>query len=131
MSSSAWNGLVGKRVLIVEDEAVVAMALEDMLLHLGCVVVGPALRLKAALELASAEPLDGAVLDINLGEDRSFPVAQILAHRNVPFLFATGYGHSGVEPPFTEIAVLAKPYSLAALAGCLSTILAAPAGRAV
>jgi CheY-like chemotaxis protein len=136
MSSSSWSGeksgiFLGKRFLIVEDEPVVAMALEDMLLHLGCVVVGPALRLKAAVAFATTEPLDGAVLDINLGEDRSFPVAEILTRRNVPFLFATGYGYSGLEPPFIETPVLAKPYSLDALVGCLSTILSMPGARAV
>jgi CheY-like chemotaxis protein len=115
---------VGKRLLIVEDEAIVAMALEDMLLQLGCVVVGPALRLKAALNLATAEPLDGAILDINLGEERTFPVAAILIRRKVPFLFATGYGSSGLEPPFTQSPVIAKPYGLEDLIRCLSKILA-------
>ena len=95
------------------------MALEDMLLHLGCIVVGPALRLTSALDLAAVEQLDGAVLDINLGEARSFPVAEILTRRSVPFLFATGYGDLGLEPPFSEARVLAKPYSLEALAQAL------------
>jgi CheY-like chemotaxis protein len=104
---------------VVEDEAVVAMALEDMLLHLGCVVVGPALRLKAALALAAVEPLDGAVLDINLGDERSFPVAEMLRSRSIPFLFATGYGDLGLEPPFANAPVLAKPYSLDALSQAL------------
>jgi DNA-binding response OmpR family regulator len=99
------------------------MALEDMLLHLGCTVVGPALRLKTALALVEAESLDGAVLDINLGEERSFPVAELLAARSVPFLFATGYGDLGLEPPFAEAAVLAKPYSLAALMKALQELL--------
>jgi DNA-binding response OmpR family regulator len=103
------------------------MALEDMLLHLGCQVVGPALRLQAAMAMANAELLDGAVLDINLGEDRSFPVAEILARRQVPFLFATGYGDAGLEPPFIGTPVLAKPYSLDSLADRLSAILTMPA----
>jgi CheY-like chemotaxis protein len=117
------TALTGLRMLVVEDEAVVAMALEDMLLRLGCLVVGPALRLKPALELAAAERLDGAVLDINLGDERSFPVAELLRARSVPFLFATGYGGSGLEPPFAEAPVLAKPYSLDALAEALHQIM--------
>jgi CheY-like chemotaxis protein len=109
------GSLAGRRMLVVEDEALVAMALEDMLLELGCTVIGPALRLKPALALAKAEPLDGAVLDINLGDDRSFPVAEILSARSVPFLFASGYGGSGLESPFSEAPVLSKPYCLDAL----------------
>jgi CheY-like chemotaxis protein len=110
-------------MLVVEDEALVAMALEDMLLHLGCTVVGPALRLEPALKLAATEQLDGAVLDINLGDDRSFPVAEILARRGVPFLFATGYGASGLEPPFDQAPVLSKPYCLDALEAALRQLL--------
>jgi CheY-like chemotaxis protein len=110
-------------MLVVEDEALVAMALEDMLLHLGCTVIGPALRLKPALQLAAAEQLDGAVLDINLGDDRSFPVAEILGARSVPFLFASGYGGSGLEPPFAGSPVLAKPYCLDALENALHMLL--------
>jgi CheY-like chemotaxis protein len=102
------------------------MALEDMLLDLGCVVVGPALGLRRALELALIELLDGAVLDVNLSDDRSFPVANILGARAVPFLFATGYGEQGLEPPFESAPVLSKPYSLASLEQSLCDILKAP-----
>ncbi|MDB5713552.1 MAG: response regulator receiver protein [Sphingomonadales bacterium] len=102
------------------------MALEDMLLDLGCVVVGPALGLRRALELALVELLDGAVLDVNLSDDRSFPVANILGVRAVPFLFATGYGEQGLEPPFESAPVLSKPYSLASLEQSLCDILRAP-----
>lgn len=94
-----------------------------MLSYLGCVVIGPALRLEKALELARLEELDGAVLDVNLGENRSFPVAEMLSHRGVPFLFATGYGHLGLEPPFVDAPVLAKPYSLDGLARALRELL--------
>jgi CheY-like chemotaxis protein len=115
--------LAGRRILVVEDEALVAIALEDMLLELGCSVIGPALRLEPALELARTEQLDGAVLDINLGDDRSFPVAEILSGRAVPFLFATGYGGSGLEPPFHQSPVLSKPYCLSALEEALRQLL--------
>jgi CheY-like chemotaxis protein len=115
--------LAGRRILVVEDEALVAIALEDMLLELGCSVIGPALRLGPALEFAATEPLDGAVLDINLGDDRSFPVAEILSRRAVPFLFATGYGGLGLEPPFDHAPVLSKPYCLSALEEALRQLL--------
>jgi DNA-binding response OmpR family regulator len=114
---------------VVEDEALVAIALEDMLVELGCAVVGPALRLKAGLDLAAAEQLDGAILDINLGtDDRSFPVAELLTARSVPFLFATGYGGCGLEPPFVEAPVLAKPYCIGALRKALDRILRRSSG---
>ena len=116
-------GLANLRILIVEDQAMVCMALEDMLLELGCVIVGPALGLRKAVELATTETLDGAVLDINLGDDRSFPVAAILRDRGIPFLFATGYGDRGLERPFDDALVLAKPYNLASLERSLSDIL--------
>jgi CheY-like chemotaxis protein len=123
---SQYSGepLVGRRILIVEDEALVAMMLEDMLLDLGCIIVGPALRLQTAIDLATVEAIDGAVLDINLGSERSFPVAEILRARAVPFLFATGYGSSGLQPPFADTTVLAKPYSQAKLKRLLSAIFA-------
>jgi CheY-like chemotaxis protein len=117
------NSLAGRRILIVEDEPVVAMALEDMLVDLGCVIIGPALRLKNALALATTEMLDGAVLDVNLGKDRSFPIAEILKIRNVPFLFSTGYGCQGLQAPFHDASVLTKPYSLASLERSLSGIM--------
>jgi CheY-like chemotaxis protein len=115
--------LTGRRILIVEDQALVAMALEDMLLDLGCIIVGPALGLQTGMEMATDEILDGAVLDINLDEDRSFPIAEILTARAVPFLFATGYGNQGLEPPFETASVLAKPYSLESLKQSLLGIL--------
>jgi CheY-like chemotaxis protein len=120
---SGLETLAGRRFLIVEDEPVVAMALEDMLLDLGCVIVGPALRLRTAMEFATVETFDGAILDINLGCDRSFPVAEILRARGIPFIFATGYGKQGLEAPFEDDTVLAKPYSLASLKLSLSDIL--------
>jgi CheY-like chemotaxis protein len=100
--------LAGKRVLVLEDEPVVAMLVEDMLVDLGCVVVGPASRLDDALAIAEREELDLAVLDINLGRGDSFPVALVLDRRSVPFVFATGYGDR--ETPFPSAPVVAKPY---------------------
>ncbi|QND66650.1 response regulator [Mesorhizobium loti] len=83
------------RVLVVEDEALVAMLIEDMLLELGYEVLGPAMRLGPALEMARDEIFDLAVLDVNLANEQSFPVAQLLQERGIPFVFATGYGLRG------------------------------------
>jgi CheY-like chemotaxis protein len=102
------SSLAGKRILILEDEPVVAMLVEDMLVDLGCVVVGPASRLDEALLMVECEELDLAVLDINLGREDSFPVAALLQSRSVPFVFATGYGDCAT--PFPAAPVVAKPY---------------------
>lgn len=101
--------LEGRRVLLVEDESLVAMMVEDMLLDLGCEVV-LAMRLDKAVALARTETFDVAVLDVNLGEGRSYPIADILFERCTPFLFATGYGLKGLETAYRGVPVLQKPY---------------------
>jgi len=76
--------LSGKRILVVEDEVMVAWLLEDMLGTLGCAVVGPAARINQALAMIGAEVIDAAVLDVNLNGEKSYPVADALAARGVP-----------------------------------------------
>jgi CheY-like chemotaxis protein len=102
--------LADKRILVVEDEPLVAMALEDMLLELGCRVIGPALRLDRAAALARVEPLDAAVLDVNMSDGTSDRISDILSARSVPFLFATGYARESVEAAGPDSIVLQKPY---------------------
>ena len=110
------------RILLVEDEPMIAFALEDMVLELGYAVVGPAHRLSEALEMAVAEVFDAAVLDVNLNEQRSFPVADLLHERGIPFVFATGYAEGGVGWT-REAAVIAKPYSRDQLSRALTALL--------
>jgi CheY-like chemotaxis protein len=98
------------RVLIVEDEMLVAMNIEDMLLDLGHEVAGIASRLGPALALARDGAFDVAMLDVNLAGDRSFPVADLLIERGIPFLFATGYGLDGIEEKYRDRPVLQKPF---------------------
>ena len=101
------------RLLVLEDEALVSMLIEDQLIELGFVVVGPAATVKQALALCAMEPVDGALLDVNLGGgQRSDPVADYLERQNVPFLFVTGYGPAGLDPRFADRAVLQKPFAL-------------------
>lgn len=115
----------GRRVLVVEDEMLVAMNLEDDLLSLGYHVVGPAMRLEAALELARSAEIDVAVLDINLHGGRSYPVATLLQERGVPFVFATGYGHTEQIDAFAKVTTLTKPYRSEDLAKALQMALSA------
>jgi len=104
------SALAGRRVLVVEDEAVIAMAVEDMLVDLGCEVVGPAGTLVDAMALAEGEGLDAALLDLNINGGRSYVVADELRRRGVPFAFATGYGDEGIENGGGGTPVLQKPY---------------------
>ena len=105
------------RVILVEDEALVAMMMEDLLEQLGCQVVGSFGALGPALDWLShqADLPDGAVLDVNLGGGENvFPLARELQGRGVPFVFATGYG-ALPEDGFAEARVLHKPVDLGML----------------
>ena len=117
-------GAKGKRILVVEDEPIVALALQDMLAELGYEVVGPAFRLAAALECAASEAIDAAILDVNMGEGDSYAVAATLRGRGIPFLFATGYGRMGIEPGHEQAAVLQKPYREDQVEAALRALLA-------
>ncbi len=105
---NAW--LAGTRVLLVEDETLVAMLLEDALAELGCEVVGPVARLDAAAEAIERDVIDCALIDINLQGRPAYPLAERLAARGVPFGFVTGYEPEDVEERFRgRRPVLRKP----------------------
>jgi two-component SAPR family response regulator len=114
---------VRPRVLIVEDEALIAMLIEDMLAEIGCEAVGPATRLDRALAMAATESLDLAVLDVNLGSEQSFPVAEMLQKRGIPFVFATGYGSKGLDARFEHNITLKKPFEAHQLERAISRAL--------
>jgi DNA-binding response OmpR family regulator len=107
--------LQGRRVLIVEDEALIGMLLEDELLEAGADVIGPACSVKEALELIDQAAVDGglsaAVLDINLEGEVVSPVADRLAALSVPFVFATGYGENCNRGPHAAAPILTKPFN--------------------
>lgn len=114
--------MISSRVLLVEDEMLIAMHMEDMLIELGFEVVGPAMRLKRAVQLAESQKIDVALLDVNLAGEQSFPVARILSQRNVPFVFVTGYGAAGLIDEFKGMPALQKPVEKHRLATLLDTI---------
>ncbi len=114
--------LKGLRVLVVEDEMMVSMLIEDMLADMGCEVVGPASRLEEAAELVKAAQIDCAVLDVNLGGQPIFPVADLLRERGAPFAFATGYGDAGLRDVDRGTPVLQKPFREGDLARVLSEL---------
>lgn len=118
------NGLKGRKVLVVEDEMMIAMLVEDMLADLGCEVVGPAHNVSGALDVvADADPLDAALLDVNLGGQPVFAVADALRSRSVPIVFCTGYGDAGLREVDRGSPVLQKPYRASELADALSAAL--------
>ncbi len=102
--------LHGLRILVVEDEAFVALMVEDMLVDLGARVVGPASTLARGLALAAAEVLDAAVLDVNVRGEPITPLADVLRQCGVPMVFATGYGEAP-EGQHQDMPVLEKPYT--------------------
>ena len=100
------------RILVVEDETIIAMLVEDMLLDLGHEVIGVAHSLPSALAMIEtrAGQFDLAVLDINLSGEQSFPAARRLMELGIPFMFATGYGSMGLQAPFDTAFTLKKPF---------------------
>lgn len=101
--------LSGRRVLLVEDEAIIALDLAALLTELGADVVGPARSVANALELLNGRKLDCAVLDINLDGEPVYPVARILKARHIPFAFVTAYDGEKVDAEFRDCPVLQKP----------------------
>ncbi|WP_347302983.1 response regulator [Croceibacterium sp. TMG7-5b_MA50] len=119
------DGLTGKRVLIVEDEFYIASNLRRSLHDLGAIVIGPAPDLATALPLAE-EALDAAVLDVNLDYEQSFPVADRLRERGIPFLLLTGYDAWALPESYQDAPRLAKPFATNAVATMLEQVMAPP-----
>ena len=117
--------LQGKRILIVEDEMLIALLFEDILADFACSVVGPALKIDPALELAQTADIDAAILDVNLGGASSFPVAAILRQRGVPVIFSSGYGSLGLPSEWQGRPVLPKPFVADEVAAILESIFSA------
>jgi DNA-binding NtrC family response regulator len=111
MAEVAKNGLAGKRLLVVEDEYMIADDLACALEDAGAEVVGPAGTVEDALELVQLNRgrLDGAVLDVNLRDERVYPVADVLASRGVPFVLATGYDVASIPVAYARMPRCEKP----------------------
>ena len=98
------------RMLLVEDEALIALMLEDMVEGMGCAVTGMAPRVGLGVSMAESGEFDVAILDVNVAGENVEPVAERLAARGIPFIFATGYGEAGVPLRFRDRPVVAKPF---------------------
>jgi CheY-like chemotaxis protein len=108
------------KVLVVEDEMMIAMLIEDMLEELGCELIGPASKVERALELIASETIEIALLDVNLDGQATDAVAYELQRKGIPFVFATGYGATGVPKQHNDRTVLQKPFQKRDLAIALS-----------
>lgn len=114
------QAFAGRRVLVVEDESLVAMLLETILEDMGCVPVGPAATVDEGLELAGGdEPIDAALLDVNVAGKQVFPIAEALKARGVPFVFSTGYGEGGLPDEWRGQPTLQKPFTESAVRDAL------------
>jgi DNA-binding response OmpR family regulator len=116
------------RVLVVEDETLVAMLIEDYLLEFGCVVAASVGRVGKGLEALNKLEVDAAVLDVNVAGESVSPIAELLSGRSVPFIFASGYGARGVEARWNGRPVLQKPFAARELRQALLACLEAAPG---
>ena len=112
--------LTGRRVLVVEDESLVAMLIETILEDMDCIPVGPAANIEEGLRLvADTQDLDAALLDVNVAGQQIFPVADALKARGVPFVFSTGYGEGGLPDEWRGQPTVQKPFTEAAIRDAL------------
>jgi CheY-like chemotaxis protein len=107
------------QILVVEDESMVAMMIEDMLEDLGHQVVATSGRMPDARKLVSDASADLAILDVNLNGEETYPLADSLVARSIPFIFATGYGSSGIKAEWSGVPVLQKPFQSRELAAAI------------
>lgn len=115
--------LSGRSILVVEDEMLVLLNVEDMLADLGCTSVSAAATADQALALIAAQAFDAAMVDVNLDGIQSYPVADALAARGVPFVFSTGYSGESLDDGYRDRPVLGKPYREADLVEVLTRLL--------
>ncbi|MGF1469975.1 MAG: response regulator [Sandaracinaceae bacterium] len=113
---------VTKRILVVEDNILIAMDVEDLIAEQGCTPVGPVATVADGLEAVRNTDLDGAVLDVNLGDERVWPIAELLAQHGVPFVLTTGYSDAEIPDNFMSRPRLEKPVDAGRLAAALADL---------
>lgn len=122
------RALAGLRILVVEDEMMVAMLIEDFLEEFGCTIVGPVGSISEAIRLAATEGIDGAMLDMNIDGQPIYPVAEELAHREIPFIFVSGYDAEHFQGEYKTRPKLSKPFRRLDLQRILTATFAPIAG---
>jgi DNA-binding response OmpR family regulator len=109
------SDITGCRVLVVEDEALIAFEIERTLEALGCEIVGPVSALETGLQLAQDAAVDAAILDVTVRGGKIYPVAEHLLARNIPFVLASGYGNWALPDTLRDLPRLTKPFTTAEL----------------
>jgi CheY-like chemotaxis protein len=120
---SRTDGLSGCRILVAEDEAAISLLVESILSDQGVIVVGPGHDVTAAQHLINEHTIDCALLDIRLGEQTVYAVAETLRARGIPIIFVTGYSH--IDDSFRDAPVIQKPFEPADVENALAKVLAA------
>ncbi len=115
------------RILVVDDEPLIAMMLTDWLAEQGVETAGPAHTVAQALSVIDAIKIDAAVLDISLGDDDCYAVADMLASRGIPFAFATGHSSDSLAERFKGVATVTKPFDFEVVRQAISRLLGRPA----
>jgi CheY-like chemotaxis protein len=118
------KSLAGLRVFLAEDEYHILELLEYMLQDLGCTIVDTASSVPDALRIAETTSAQIAVLDVNLRDKMSYPVAGVLARRGIPIVFSSGYGIAGIESAWKAFPILQKPFAADQLAAALTQAVA-------
>lgn len=123
--------LTDLRILILEDQVIVALSMRDMLIDLGATVVGPALTLADGYDLALRAPIDAAVLDLWIHGERSYAVGEALQNRDIPFVMTGGYDREAEPPSFAAVPRLMKPFSAEELTKALCATLSGDRNRGI
>lgn len=124
----ASSPLRDRRILIVEDEYLIAMSLQDALENAGSVIVGPVPSVDKALQTIQSEAqIDAAVLDVNLGGVLAYPVADLLVARKIPFVFTSGYEDNDLRSRYSQVKNCPKPYLIRAMEEALASALSGSA----
>ena len=123
------EALQGRKILLVEDSPVVSDFAQEALNELGCEVVGPAANMASARELAQEAEIDGAIVDLRIRGDKSFPICEILAGRGVPFVLTSGYADWTMPETLKERPQLPKPYTIGDVEAALRKLFATDSRR--
>jgi CheY-like chemotaxis protein len=117
------------RIVVLDDEPLISMVLQDWLTELACETVGPANSVRTALRLIASAPPDAAILDLFLGDEKSYAVAAELRARRIPFAFTTGYAHENMDATFKEELVVSKPFDFEAIKSLVTRLLESAAAE--
>jgi two-component SAPR family response regulator len=120
---------VGCRILVVEDEMLIALQIEDVLVKLGCDIVGPTGKLERALQLANEGKFDAAVLDVTIRDGKVYSVAEQLLAGGIPFVLASGYGNWALPEALKNCPRMMKPFTTTALEEQIKLLCHEVAGR--